>query len=151
MILLVILVFLVSIYLDEDNFNKESFAYILMCKYINIYVFKKEIQNCTFVKQFVNDYLLTNVLSNLPIIQVEWKDFVIYQNLSMDLNLKHYYRRDISYIYSKDDNSTVIIISKKETSKMISIIFLFRIVYIILQRYLIKIRVLILYIVMKIK
>ena len=133
MIFIVILVFLIAIYLDDDNYHKESFAYILMCKYINIYVFKKNIQNCTFVKQFVNDYLLTNVLSNLPIIQVEWKDFIIYQNLSMDLNLKHYYRRDISYIYSKDDNSTVIIISKKETSKMISIIFLFRIVYIILS------------------
>ena len=133
MIFIVILVFLIAIYLDDDNYHKESFAYILMCKYINIYVFKKNIQNCTFVKQFVNDYLLTNVLSNLPIIQVEWKDFVIYQNLSMDLNLKHYYRRDISYIYSKDDNSTVIIISKKETSKMISIMFIFRIVYIILS------------------
>ena len=133
MILIVILVFMVSIYLDEDNFNHESFAYILMCKYINIYVFKKDIQNCTFVKEFINDYLLTNILSSIPIIQVEWKNFIVYQNHSMDLNLENYYRRDISYVYSKDDNSTVIIISKRDISKMISIIFVLRLFYIVLS------------------
>ena len=123
MIIIVILVFIVSIYSDEDNFNKESFSYILMCKIINNYSNKFKIKNFSKIKEFVDNYLITNILTNYPIIQVEWKEHIIYQNKSMKLNfIEDYYRRDISYIYSKQDPSTIIIISKRQISKMTSLI-----------------------------
>ncbi len=132
MIIIVILVFIVSIYSDEDNFNKESFSYILMCKMINNYSNKYKIQNFSKIKEFVDNYLLTNILTNYPIIQVEWKEHIIYQNKSMKLNfIEDYYRRDISYVYSKQDPSTIIIISKRQISKMTSLIYLLRLIYII--------------------
>ena len=132
MIIIVILVFIVSIYSDEDNFNKESFSYILMCKIINNYSNKYKIKNFSKIKEFVDNYLITNILTNYPIIQVEWKEHIIYQNKSMKLNfIEDYYRRDISYIYSKQDPSTIIIISKRQISKMTSLIYLLRLIYIV--------------------
>jgi hypothetical protein len=131
MILIVIFSFLVSVFFDEDNFNKETFSYILMCKYINYFVEKKQIKDYKFVVEYVNNYLLTNILQQYPVIQVEWKNHIIYQNKSMDLNFKNYYEGDISYIYAEKDPSTVIIISKRKLSKITSLINLCRLIYIV--------------------
>ena len=134
MIIIVMLVFLASIYLDEDNMNKESFSYVLMCKMINNYSNKYKINNHSYIQQFVNEYLLSNILSQHPVIQVEWRDHIIYQNKLMKLNFKKdYYRSDISYIYSKQDPTTIIIISKRQISKMTSLIFLLRLIYIVIS------------------
>ncbi len=134
MIIIVMLVFIASIYLDEDNMNKESFSYVLMCNLINNYSNKYNINDHSYIQQFVNEYLFPNVLSQHPVIQVEWRDHIIYQNKSMKLNFKKdYYKSEISYIYSKKDPTTIIIISKRQISKMTSLIFLLRLIYIVIS------------------
>ena len=131
MIIIVLLVFIVSVFTDEDNFNY-SFSYCLMCKYINNYVKSKEIKDKSLIISFVNKYLFTNILNIFPIIQIEYNDTIIYQNKSMNLNLNEYMKRDISYIYDINDTSTIIIISTREISKMTSFIFLIRLFYIVI-------------------
>ena len=132
MIVIVLLVFIVSIFTDEDSYNLDYFSYKIVCKVINKFVENKKINNVNDVSIFVNNYLLTNILNLYPIIQVEWKDNIVYQNKSMNLNLKEYMRRDICYIFDLKDPSTIIIISRKYMSKMSSLIYLCRLFYIVI-------------------
>ena len=132
MMIIVILVFIVSIYTDEDNFNTESFSYMLMCKLINKYIKKNNLNHELYVENYVDLYLLTNILPNYPIIQVQWNDKVVYKNNSMDQIFDNYHKRDISYIFPQNDSSTVIIVSKRGISKMISITYLIRLFYIVI-------------------
>ena len=132
MIVIVLLVFIVSIFTDEDNYNSYYFSYKLICKIINKLVKDKKILNINDVSKFVNNYLLTNKLNLYPIIQVEWNENIVYQNKSMNLNLKDYMRRDICYIFDYHDPSTIIIISRRYMSKMSSLIYLCRLFYIVI-------------------
>ncbi len=130
MILIIILVIISSIYIDDDNY-KEDFSYLLICKYINEFVKKKKINNYEFIINFINNYLLSNVLIQYPIIKVEWKNITVYQNSSMDLNFKNYFKRDIAFVFDKEEPHTIISIYKKNISKITSILFLLRLVYIV--------------------
>ena len=130
MILIIILVILSYIYIDDDN-NKEDFSYHLICKYINKFVKKNQINNYEYVVNYINKFLLSNVLTQYPIIKVEWRNITLYQNLSMNLNFKNYFKKDIAFIFIKDEPSTIISIYKKEISKITSILFLLRLVYIV--------------------
>ena len=130
MILIIILVLIAFIYIDDDN-CKENFSYNLMCKYINEFVKKNRIDNYEYVSNFINNYLLTNVLSHYPIIKVEWRNITVYKNSAMNLNLKEYFKRDIAYVFIKEEPYTIITILKKNISKITSILFLLRLLYIV--------------------
>ena len=132
MMIIVILVFIVSIYTDEDNINTESFSYMLMCKFINKHVIKNNITDCKDVIKYVEWYLLTNIIPNYPIIQVEWNNNIVYRNYSMNLNFENYHKRDILFIYPETNSSTIIIVSKRGISKTMSIIYIIRLFYIII-------------------
>ena len=71
MIIIVILVFIVSIYSDEDNFNKESFSYILMCKIINNYSNKYKIKNFSKIKEYVDNSLLKIIIEEIYLIYIQ--------------------------------------------------------------------------------
>ena len=131
MIVVVLLVFIVSIFTDEDNYSSNFFSYQLICKIVNKFVNKQNVTDPSLVKDIINDYLLNNILPLYPVIQVEWFEHIIYQNKSMDLNLKHHMKRDVCYIFDENNPSTVIIISRREMSKMSSVIYLLRLVYIV--------------------
>ena len=131
MIVIVLLVFIVSIFTDEDNYESDTFSYKLLCKYVNRFTKLKKINNISSVKKFINEYLLTNKLYLYPIIQVEWEENIIYQNNSMNLNFDLYMKRDICYIFDEKDPLTKIIVSRREMSKMSSIIYLLRLFYIV--------------------
>ena len=131
MIVIVLLVFIVSIFTDEDNYESDTFSYKLICKYINRYTNFNKIKNTTIIKKFVNEYLLTNILSLYPIIQVEWNEIIMYQNKSMNLNFDEYHKRDLCYIFDEKDPLTKIIISRREMSKMSSLIYILRLFYIV--------------------
>ena len=132
MIVIVLLVFIVSIFTDEDNYGSDYFSYKIICKLINRLVKDKKMLNENDVSRFVKNYLLTNKLILYPIIQVEWNEKIVYQNKSMNLYLNEYMRRDICYIFDINDPSTVIIISRRVMSKMSSVIYLCRLFYIII-------------------
>ena len=132
MMIIVILVFVVSIYTDEDNINTESFSYMLMCKFINKHVIKNNITNYKDVIEYVEWYLLTNIIPNYPVIQVEWNNNIVFRNYSMDLNFDNYHKRDILFVYPESNSSTIIIVSKRGISKTISIIYIIRLFYIII-------------------
>ena len=132
MMIIVISVFIVSIYTDEDNFNTESFSYMLMCKFINKHVIKNNIHNLNDVIEYVKWYLLTNILPNYPIIQVQWNDSIVFKNNSMEQNFDYYHIRDILFIYPETNSTTIIIVSKRGISKTISIIYIIRLFYIII-------------------
>ena len=132
MIVIVLLVFIVSIFTDEDNYGSDYFSYKIICKLINRFVKDKKMLNENDVSRFVKNYLLTNKLILYPIIQVEWNEKIVYQNKSMNLYLNEYMRRDICYIFDINDPSTVIIISRRVMSKMSSVIYLCRLFYIII-------------------
>jgi hypothetical protein len=129
MIVIVLLVFIVSIFTDEDNYGSDYFSYKIICKLINRFVKDKKMLNENDVSRFVKNYLLTNKLILYPIIQVEWNEKIVYQNKSMNLYLNEYMRRDICYIFDINDPSTVIIISRRVMSKMSSVIYLCRLFY----------------------
>ena len=131
MIVIVLLVFIVSIFTDEDNYESDTFSYKLICKYINRYTNFNKIKNTTIIKKFVNEYLLTNILSLYPIVQVEWNEIIMYQNKSMNLNFDEYHKRDLCYIFDEKDPLTKIIISRREMSKMSSLIYILRLFYIV--------------------
>ena len=132
MMIIVILVFIVSIYTDEDNINTESFSYMLMCKFINKHVIKNNITNYKDVIEYVEWYLLTNIIPNYPVIQVEWNNNIVFRNYSMDLNFDNYHKRDILFVYPESNSSTIIIVSKRGISKTMSIIYIIRLFYIII-------------------
>ena len=131
MIVVVLLVFIVSIFTDEDNYSSNFFSYQLICKIVNKFVNKQNVTDPSLVKDIINDYLLNNILPLYPVIQVEWFEHILYQNKSMDLNLKHHMKRDVCFIFDENNPSTVIIISRREMSKMSSVIYLLRLVYIV--------------------
>ncbi len=132
MMIIVISVFIVSIYTDDDNFNTESFSYMLMCKFINKHVIKNNINNLNDVIEYVKWYLLTNILPNYPIIQVQWNDSIVFKNNSMEQNFEYYHIRDILFIYPETNSTTIIIVSKRGISKTMSIIYIIRLFYIII-------------------
>ncbi len=61
---------------------------MLMCKFINKHVIKNNVTDYKDVIEYIEWYLLTNILPNYPVIQLEWKNNCIFRNNSMDLNLK---------------------------------------------------------------
>ena len=129
MIIIVLLVFIVSIFTDEDNYNSSSFSYKLMCRFINKFTIRDNITNPYLIEKFIENYLFTNVLNQYPIIQIEWNNLTVYQNTSMKVK---YAKRDICYIFEPKNPLTVIIISRRDMSKNFSIIYLIRLFYIVI-------------------
>jgi class 3 adenylate cyclase len=87
--------------------------------------------NSSALNKYIEKYFFTNILNQYPVIQIEFFNQIIYQNKSMDLDLKNYMKRDICYIFDKKHPSVVIIISRRNISKMISVIYLCRLFYIV--------------------
>ena len=131
MIVIVLLVFIVSIFTDEDNYNSSFFSYKIICKYLNRVSNKYMNYNSSALNKYIEKYFFSNILNQYPVIQIEFFNQIIYQNKSMDLDLKNYMKRDICYIFDKKHPSVVIIISRRNISKMISVIYLCRLFYIV--------------------
>ena len=132
MIYFVLFVFIVSIFTDEDNFNKLSISYYLLIKYSNDFYGNKTInEGLNSVAEFFNSTFSLNPSDLYYVIWVEWKNNIVYINKSTNYNKNHYHKREISYLYPKDNNNTIIVVSKKRFSKISSGIFIGKLLYII--------------------
>ena len=132
MIYFVLFVFIVSIFTDEDNYNNSSNSYYLLIKYSNDFYENKTInEGLNLVKEFFNSTFSLNPSYLYYVIWVEWKNNIVYINESTNYNKSYYHNREISYIYPKKNNNTIIVISKRYFSKVTSGIFIGKLIYII--------------------
>ena len=109
--------------------NSSFFSYKLFCKYMIRFSEKYTNYNSTVLNNYIEKFFFTNLLNQYPVIKIEWNNQIIYQNNSMNLDLESYMKRDICYIFEKKNPIIIIIISRRNISKMSSVIYLCRLFY----------------------
>ena len=134
MIFLVLLIFVVSIFTDEDNYNNNTISYYFLIKY-SIEFFDNYTVNegLNLVKEYFNSTFSLNPSHLYCIIWVEWKENIVYENKSINNNKNNYHKREISYIYPRENNNTIIVISRKYFSQIFSLMYIGKLLYIVLS------------------
>ena len=144
LIIMLILIFVMYTLTQGDFiYNKEE-GYKIICNYLNNYrkfCEKPAYSDCTeFLKEKINTIIDQIPIQHYAIIQIEYNYKIIYRNTSHSNDTNDYYPGEYNYIYSKYDNLTSILITQKHHFRLYSIIYLFRIIFILGSLYLICLR-----------
>ena len=144
LIIMLVLIFVMYTLTQGDFiYNKEE-GYKILCYYLNNLIKICKNSGNFECKEFLINKIYEIIsqipIKNYPIIQIEYNYEIIYRNESLSNNIYDYHPGEYSYIYSKYDNLTTILISHSDHFKLYAILNLFKLIFILGSLYIICLR-----------